>query len=267
MPELFFDDLSAVPEVFRDIAKEAEDDKGAKTGKVSINVVPNSKLQEFRETNVRISQDLDKLKAEYEKLVPIVGEKPDEFAEQLEELRRIKKRVDDGELVAGTDLETALNKRTKEMKADLEGKNNALGQDRDEWRKKWEAADSKYKRTVISTQVVDAIMDKDVGALTDARSDILNRAMSVFKIDDQDQLRAFDSDGNVIYGPDGATPMTPKDWLIGLKDSAPYFFQQSRGGGAGGGPGVPSTGKLTAQQIGSLSQDEYAKARKEGRIG
>lgn len=266
MPELFYDSLADVPEPFKEFAKDAVDEKGNKLGKLSINVVPNSKLQEFRENNERLSKERDQLKQVVDKYGHVIGEDFDAFQNHLEELKKTKKRVDDGELVANSSLEEALAKRTQEMKADLEGKNQALIKDRDDWKRRAEIGDQKFKQTVIERSVTDAILDKEVGALANARPDILNRAMSVFKVDDKGQIRAFDNDGNVIYGPDGATPMTPKDWLVKLKESAPYFFETSRGAGAGGS-GIPAiNGRLSADQIAKMSQEEYNEARKKGLI-
>ena len=59
MPEIVFESLDKVPEGLREHAKEEE-------GKVKVNVVPKNKLDEFRETNIKLAQERDSLKSAFD---------------------------------------------------------------------------------------------------------------------------------------------------------------------------------------------------------
>jgi len=261
VPELFYDDLSAVPEGLKEVAKPQVDAAGKETGKLVVNVVPKAKLDEFREMNTTVVKERDELKKNFDTYKGIVGDKPDDFLKNLDALRAVDKRVKDGELVANTSLDEAINARTKEMRGEYDGKIKSLEEDRNQWRTKWTESDTRLRRFNIAQQVTAAILDKEVGARPDAANDILERAYRVFRVDDNGNMKPFDGD-QVIYGADGASPMTPKEWLGKLKETAPYYFQGSSGGGAGGnGGGNPGGGRLTAEQIANLTPEQYRKAR------
>jgi hypothetical protein len=59
-----------------------------------------------------------------------------------------------------------------------------------------------------------------------------------------------DSTGNVIYGKDGDSPMSVKEWIKGLKMSAGHLFIQSQGAGMAGanGKGRVDTSKMSSLQ-------------------
>jgi hypothetical protein len=69
----------------------------------------------------------------------------------------------------------------------------------------------------------------------------------------------------IIYGADGATPMTPDEWLAKLRDSAPYFCKNSNGGGATGNQGNKMFGGMSKEDFNKLSgAQKLALARKSG---
>ena len=259
MPEIVFESLDKVPEGLREHAKEEE-------GKVKVNVVPKNKLDEFRETNIKLAQERDSLKSAFDPYKEIVGDDIKKFQSSLKELQTIQKRVKDGELVANTSLEEAIAARTKELKADLEGKIASLSTDREAWKQKATKIEEKHKRSIVDRHITSAVLSKDSGARPDALSDILERAYKVFKVDDEKETVIPMEGEQVVYGADGASPMSPLEWLKKMKETSPYFFQSSGGGGAGGGPGAPGPAGYTQEQISKMDLPTYQKLRKEGKI-
>lgn len=259
MPEIVFESLDKVPEGLREHAKENE-------GNVVVNVVPKTKLDEFRETNIKLAQERDTLKTSLDPYRSIIGEDIAAFEKSFKELQTIQKRVKDGELVANTSLEEAIAARTKELKSDLEGKISSLQSDRDAWKTKASSIENRHKRSIIDRHVTSAVLSKDSGARPDALQDILERAYKVFKVDDEKETVIPYEGEQVVYGADGASPMSPLEWLRKMKDSSPYFFQPSTGGGAGGGPGAPGPSGYTQEQISKMDLPTYQKLRKEGKI-
>lgn len=246
MPEIFFDTLDLVPEDFRDIAK-----KNDSTGKISINVVAKSKLDEFRDNNVKISTERDELKTKVEALTAILGEAaPEEFQKELAELRDVAQKVADGKLKGDDTIAQEVEKRVSQMRTDYEKRLQDAGKEAKAWEQKASAADGKFRRSVVAQAVTNAVVAEGSGADPKALPDILERAYKVFVVQDDGSLVAKDGEAT-IYGGDGSTPQTPAEWLGKLKETAPYFFKSSNGGGAGGNDkgGLP----------GGISQEEFDK--------
>ena len=263
MTDISFDSLDNVPEDLRSEAKEVE-------GKIVVSVVPKTKLAEFRDNNIKLAKERDQLSEKMGQYQSIVGEDLSEFQKTLQELQTTHKRVKDGELVASTSLEAALESRTKELKADLTGKLEATQKDREAWKERATQLDREFANSVIDRRITDAVLDPKSGARPDALSDILERARRVYQVsEDRKSIipKEKTSDGNtqVIYGPDGATPMSPGQWLQKLKDEAPYFFQGSSGGGASGSSHNTS-GRPSEKEIANMDMETYSRLRKEGKI-
>lgn len=245
MPEIQFDTLDAIPEGLREGAKESG-------GKYIINVVQKAKLDEFRDNNTTLSQERDTLKASVASLTAIVGEDAAAFATELAELRTTAQKVKDGSLKGSDAIETEVTNRVASMKGDYERRLVETGKDAAEWKSKAEASDQKFRRSLIDRAVTNAVLAEASGAQPQALTDILSRAYAVFTVDDGGKLTAKDGEAT-IYGADGATPMTPAEWLEKLKETAPYFFKNSGGGNAGGSTDSGIPGGLAAEQFDKLS--------------
>ena len=255
MPEIFFDSLDAVPADFRDIAKTGEG------GKISINVVAKTKLDEFRDTNIAVSAERDKLKTTVEKLSAIVGEDADAFSTELEGLRATAQQVADGKLKGNDSIEKEVANRVASMKTDYENRLQAQGKETKAWQEKAESAEGKFRRSVVAQAVTNAVVAEGSGADPKALPDILERAYKVFHVEDNGALVPKEGEAT-IYGGDGTTPQTPSEWLGKLKESAPYFFKRSTGADAGGnGKGLP--GGISQADFDKLSgAEKLALARK-----
>lgn len=242
MPEILFDTLDAIPEGLREGATQKE-------GKFSINVVAKAKLDEFRDNNTALSQERDTLKASVAAMQKIVGDDVAAFATSFEEMKKTAQQVADGKLKGTEAIETEVTNRVASMKADYERQLQAAGVETKNWKDKAEASDTKFKRSLIDRGVTQAVLVETSGALTTALPDILTRAYGIFTVDDKGALVAKDGEAT-IYGSDGATPMTPGEWLEKLKETAPHFFKNSNGGGSSGSSnGVPN----------GMSSEEYGK--------
>jgi hypothetical protein len=81
-----------------------------------------------------------------------------------------------------------------------------------------------------------------------AVEDAILNAKSVFSLGDDGELVAKDKDGNLIYGKDGKTPLSPKEWLESLKEDKPHWFPAQGGSGTKGGTYVGG-GKRSSMNI------------------
>lgn len=231
MPILNYDSLDAVPKELREFAKTVE---GAE-GKVAVNVVPKTAVDEFRDNNIKLSKERDTLLEQLTPLKTIVGEDPTTFQQQLEELRATAQRVKDGELKESRAIEEQLARRTEELRKDYDNRLQTVGKEVAAWRTKAETLDSRYKQTLVASAIKDAAMQSDSGVEPKAISDITMSALGIFRCDDHGRIIPYEGDAP-IYGADGTTPMTPREWIGRLKEEKPYFFKASNGGGAGGDP-------------------------------
>ena len=226
MPILNFDSLDLVPDGLREYAKTIEG-----SDKVNVNVVPSAKIDEFRDNNIKLAKERDDLRGQYDPLKLIIGDNAEEFVKSLEELRTTQQRVKDGELKETRTIEEALHKRTEELRKDYDSRLQAEGKEKAAWRIKYDGLDTQYRRSLISSAIKDAAMETDSGVEPKAISDITMAALQVFRCDDHGRIIPFEGDV-MIYGPDGASPMTTREWIAKLKEDKPFFFKPSSGGGS-----------------------------------
>lgn len=251
MPELVFDTLDAIPEGLRETASQ-------KDGKFVVNVVPAAKLTEFRDNNINLARERDALKAFTESVKPLIGENLAEFQARQAALVALEQQVKDGSLKGTDAVQAEVNNRTANMRADLERQNAELAKKAKDAADLAAANDQKWRQSIIDRRITEAVISEQSGALPGALQDILERAYRVFKVGDDNTLVAKDGEA-IIYGSDGATPISPLEWLGTLKQKAPYFFKNSGGGGATGGGN--QNGKY-----GGLSEQDYSKLKPEQKI-
>lgn len=190
-------------------------------------IVPKTRLDEFRTNNIQLQQQLDALK----------HVDPTKYAELI----KLQQEVEEGQLIKAGKLEEVVNLRVTNMKKDLETKLTTT-----------ESALQMANSQLSILMIDNAIRQEAVknGALTTALDDVVLRARTVYSMD-KGQAVPKDDKGQVIYGKDGQTPMVMGDWIVNLKKAAPHLFAGSQGSGAGGGrngPGVGDISKLTPSQ-------------------
>lgn len=255
MPDMIFDALDKVPEGLREHAKEQD-------GKVIVKVVPQAKLEEFRNTNITLAQERDALKAQFEPLRGLIGEDVKAFETELTELRTTAQKVKDGSLKGTDAIQAEVAQRVAQMKGDYERQLTEKANEATAWKNKAAEADQKFRRSLVDRAVTDAVLNEKSGAEPRALPDILSRAYAVFRVEDDGKLVAKDGEA-VIYGSDGATPMSPAEWLGKLREQAPYFFKNSNGGGASGSQGTKDYGGMSKADFQKLPASERLRIARE----
>lgn len=245
MPIINFNSMDEVPAELREYAKADEE-----TGKVGVNVVPNQKLVEFREKNIDLSKKLEAVSPILDRVKKIAGEDFDAFEGQLSELRQIAQRVQDGELKTDDQIENAVQDRIKVLKDGYDQNSKALAKELAEANQKAQTLTEQLNRTRIDKEVTASVIIPESGVRPEALPDVLQRAYALFKIEEGKLVPKKGE--SVIYGSDGASPMTVTEWLVKLRDEAPHYFKGNGGGGAAGGR-EEKIGGMTAAQIAQLS--------------
>lgn len=252
MPDIMFPNREALPEELRQFAKDAE-------GGVVINLVPNERLQEFRENNIKVSKERDAFKATVDSVNTLFPEfDPSKVTAELHELRSTFQQVKDGKLTASTDIEAATIERTKSMKQQFEEQRAALTTSEKAARDRAAMLDTRLRQQAIKQAVLGAVLDEKSGVAPSAVEDIISRAQNVFVVENDGERVIPKIGDTTLYGQDGTTPMSPSEWVQTLKEKSPHLFRSSTGGA---GAGQQNTGKF-----GGFSQEQFDKMLPEEKI-
>lgn len=187
------------------------------------------KLDEFRENNIRLQNELKAMQDKFGNL------NLDEIAEMKKKIQAIddKKMIDAGkidELVAQkvermkSDFESQIKKMTKA----LEDKDTELGK-----------TTGRLAEVLIDSEITKAV--NGVGVVRkEAMRDIVARGRQTWKLEEG---KPIPKEGDkILYGKDGKAALTFEEWATALLDTAPFLFESSGGGGAGGGKGDGNKG-------------------------
>jgi hypothetical protein len=246
MPVITFDTKEAIPEGLRDNATEGAD------GKFSIKVVPEEKLNEFREKNITLSQQIETLTPIMARVKNIAGDDLDAFENSYNELRTISQRVQDGELKTTDDIEKAVADRVKAVKDGYETNQKSERDQRTRAEGERDSLKTALDHTNIRHSITAAVIHPESGIRPEALGDVLERSYKLFKWVDGKPVPM--SGESTIFGADGAAPMTPSEWLLKLRDEAPYFFKGNGGGGASGGTGTKHG--VSAAEIAKMTPEQ-----------
>jgi len=263
MAQIQYESLSEVPEDLQEAAKEVD-------GKYVVNVVSSDKIKEFRENNIALSQERDGLQAslaQYENVtgvtLPDLEEgKLSEFAKTLEALRDTSKKVADGKLVEETSLEEAAAARVTDVTNNFKDQLATMAKDRDAHKAKADAAVNRANQMMVENAVRLAASDPDVAMIDKAVAMILPTAIATFKVEDDGKIIPKQPDGTILYGSDGVSAKTMKEWLLEQREENDFLFKGSKGGGAAGSSDK-TAGRLTAKELAEMKPSErmkYARA-------
>lgn len=224
MPLKFItDDISGLDENIQGLYEKTED------GKFALQVegaVPKTRLDEFRNKNIELMQQMEQFK----------GVDPDKYQNLLE----LQRKVDESKLVESGKVDEAVEQRVKTLQKEYDEKLNGL-------QSKYDGAQAKLEKTLLSSELQGYAIK--AGAHESALDDIQSRARNVYKLVDE-KILPLDQNGQVIYGKNGTDPMPMSEWLQGLAKDAPHLFKESEGGGSrnSGQGGNMDRSKMSATQ-------------------
>lgn len=157
---------------------------------------------------------------------------------------------DEAKLIAEGKVDEVIARRTDAMRKDAETKVTAALKRVAELEESITSKDGKIAELVIDSAVQEAAAAAGVQGTSIA--DIVLRARQTFALDDEHRPVARDTAGALLMGKNGRDPLTPSEWLDGMKERAPHWWPPSKGAGAPGGDERLSDGadieKLTPRQ-------------------
>lgn len=204
------DTLEGVPEAAHALYTERAD------GKFALSVegmVPKGRLDEFRDNNLTLKQQLDALRGEFDGIDPAEARKLLDQASKA----RDKRLIDAGK------VDELVAERVGAMQAEHVKVTGGLTSERDALR-------TQLQGLVVDGAIRDAATKAGVRAT--AIEDALLRGRAVFRLSEGKAV-AMDGD-KPLFGKTGE-PMEIAEWIGGLATSAPHLFEASTGSGAKGG--------------------------------
>lgn len=123
-----------------------------------------------------------------------------------------------------------LERRTKMLKKDYEDRITALDTVILGHEKVITQKNNKLTELVIDGNMREAYVS--LGFEPTAMRDQIRSGREVFKMDDEGNAVPRDTSGNIIFGTDGKTPMSPTEWLKSEAETKKYLQPASNGSGA-----------------------------------
>ena len=206
--------------------KEALAEKGQEALDKAVSGL-KTKNSELLGTVKSTKTELDQLKSQFDGL-------------DIEAVKGLLKRAAEDEetrLIAEGKLDEVVSRRTERLRADLDKQLQA----EKERAEKAEAFATRFSDKVLADSIREAALK--AGALPEASEDIILRARSTFKLNDEGEPVAANSDGEIIYGKDGKTPLSPLEWAESLRENAPHLWPRAQGAGPTGDNGGKASGK------------------------
>lgn len=181
--------------------------------------VPTSRLDEFRDTNIKLKQDLEAFKG-------IDPTEAKELIAKAEEIRASKAKTDE-------EVQKLIDERVAKMNEEHATAINELTG-------KLQTTEGQLSAKIIDSGLIEA--GSQFGLRSTAHEDAIARGRSVFKLEDGKPVAINPETGEKQYGADGQ-PLDPKGYMEQLAKSAPHLFDPSAGAGAKGGkPGTGAQG-------------------------
>lgn len=160
---------------------------------------------------------------------------------------------EESKLIAEGKIEEVIQKRTEKMREEHDKVLKAEKERAD----KAETYANKFRQSVIQGQIVQAAVE--MGALNEATADIAFLAQSQFSLDENGKAVSVDANGEVVIGKDGTNPVTPKEWVEGLRESKPYFWPKANGSGShGSGTSIKKWSDYTEAERAALARENPA---------
>jgi hypothetical protein len=174
-------------------------------------VVSQSKLDEFRQNNITLTNQLKRFD----------GIDPD----AVRQLAADKQRLEDEQRIKDGKFQDVLDARLKSAKADWDKQFSTVTGERDT-----------LLGRLSAIQIDQAVVSEATkrGLRPTALTDITARARQTFKLV-AGVPQAFEADGQTArMGKDGAAPLTLAEWVDALVSDAPHLFEANAGSGAAG---------------------------------
>jgi len=217
---------------------------------LSIDGVPpqaQAKINEFRENNINLSKQREELE---EKLKNYEGLDPEAARDALAKLATMEEQ----EMVKSGDIETLIQQRLSAEKKEHLKQLDSIRTAKDDAEKRAKLNQQKLSEYIIQQKVLDAVHAVAVPHSA-AMPDIMYRAKSQWRLDEDGSMYAVDEYGNKVYAKGSDELISPTEWAKNLVENARHLFAESVGtGSVGSGKAQKVTKNPFLPQHRSLSE-------------
>lgn len=205
-------------------------EKDETSGKFVIQVdglVPKARLDEFRNNNIELQNNLKK----YTDLGVDV--------EELKKAKETQRLLEEKKLIEAGEIDRVVEGRVGALKKEHENEVGKL-------KSNLQVANDKLTLLMIDNAARKSATD--AGVLSSAVDDVILRVKSLFSIKEGQVIA--EKDGELVYGKDGTKPLSVDEYVKSLKETATHLFEASTGSGNKGigFKGGQNTGNMTANQ-------------------
>jgi len=177
-----------------------------------------AKNQELLGNNRKLKSEFDALKGQFEGL----------DIDAVKGLLQKAGQDEETKLIAEGKIDQVIERRTERLRGEYDKALKAEQENRGKAESRAKALEARALGDVIRGAAL------EVGAEKSALDDFILRGSSIWCLDEDGKAVAM-QDGDVVYGKDGKTPLSPKEWAESLRESAPHLFPRAQGAGAQGG--------------------------------
>lgn len=185
----------------------------------------------------KIDETVSGLKKKNQELI----EKEKKHREQLsqfegvdvEKFKTLQKQIETNEemrLLSEGKTEEVVARRVEAMKRDYDSQIAAREAKMAEYEATLKKKEEKLAELVIDGQLREAYVSLDFDP--DALDFVLMQGRQVFMMDENGRAVPRDEHGNLIFGKDGKTPISAREYLEGLADKKKFLRKPSKGAGA-----------------------------------
>lgn len=236
MAELLFDNKEAAPEGLRGLLSERD-------GKFVFKYETPDRLSEFRDKNIALTQEQERLAEQLKRFDGIDPEKAREAAKRLQEL-------EDKKLADAGNIEELVKQRAEraiaQYRESLDPKLKEATTERDAYRKETETLRAELEGHLLDRDLTRAAGEKKI------KPNKLPYLTTMAKHGDPNGVRWTRKDGRMVaVKGDEQLDITFSDWMDGLIKADPDLVIPSSGGGALGSAG--GAGNRSAKDTSGLS--------------
>ena len=146
-------------------------------------------------------------------------------------------------LIAEGKIDEVISRKTEAYKKDSETKLGAAHKKLEEAEGKAKSLQAKIEDLTIGSMVREIAAEQ--GIVSSAVEDVIGRVRNVFKLDEDFKPIARNSDGTLLVGKDAKSPMSIAEWLEGMKEKTPHWYEGSTGAGTQTADGRRAGGRIT----------------------
>ncbi len=187
-----------------------------------------TKIKEFRNNNIRLSQEIESVKKEADKYAGLDPEKARAALDKLQELED-KNKIDAGK------IDEVVEQRVAKLREDLEGKTDAALKRVADLEKANGQLNAALESTLIDSDVATSV--NKIGTVrSNALGFITSEAKKTWKLRDMKSVPLqMGDDGKevIVYGKDAKMPLTMDEWAINFAKKNPWAFESTKGAGGG----------------------------------